>query len=275
MSTPQSGDKTSPTQHRSRRLERYGPWALVTGASDGIGRAIATELAAEGFSLVLVARRKAVLSQLAEELAEKYGAQTRVIPADLGSKEGTATVEAETAALDIGLLVAAAGFGTSGPFVDGDLETELDMIAVNCEAIAALTHVFARRLVQRGRGGIILMSSLVAFQGVPRATNYSATKAYVQSFAEGLAVELSPHGVDVVASAPGPVRSGFDKRAGMTLSMAQTPEEVAKGTLKALGRRVTVRPGFLAWALETSLALLPRRGRIWMMTRVMAGMTGG
>ncbi len=84
-----------------------------------------------------------------------------------------------------------------------------------------------------------------------------------------------PHGVDVVASAPGPVRSGFDKRAGMTLSMAQTPEEVAKGTLRALGRRVTVRPGFLAWALETSLALLPRRGRTWMMARVMAGMTGG
>ncbi|MDJ0514186.1 MAG: SDR family oxidoreductase [Methyloceanibacter sp.] len=256
-------------------MDRYGPWAVITGASDGIGRAIATELAAEGFSLVLVARRKAILSEFAEELGAQYGTETRIIDADLGSNEGTRSVEAKTKDLDVGLLVAAAGFGTSGPFVEGDVDTELDMIAVNCGAIAALVHVFARRLVERGRGGIVLMSSLVAFQGVPRATNYSATKAYVQSFAEGLAVELSPYGVDVVASAPGPVRSGFDKRAGMTLSMAQTPEEVAKGTLRALGRRVTVRPGFLAWALETSLALLPRRGRTWMMTRVMAGMTGG
>ncbi len=275
MLASQTEAKESPDKHRSSRLGRYGPWAVITGASDGIGRAIATELAAEGFDLVLVARRKAILSEFAEDLGARYGTKTRVIQADLGSNEGTAAVEAETADLDVGLLVAAAGFGTSGPFVDGNLDAELDMISVNCQAIAALTHGFARRLVKRGRGGVILMSSLVAFQGVPRATNYSATKAYVQSFAEGLAVELGPYGVDVVASAPGPVRSGFDKRAGMTLSMAQTPEEVAKGTLRALGRRVTVRPGFLAWALETALALLPRRGRTWMMTRVMAGMTGG
>jgi len=275
MPTHESETDKSPTKPRSSRLDRYGPWAVITGASDGIGRAIATELAGEGFSLVLVARRKAILSEFAEDLAVKFGTQTRVIPADLGSKEGIRSVEVETKDLDVGLIVAAAGFGTSGPFLDGDLDAELDMISVNCEAIAALTHVFARRFVERGCGGIILMSSLVAFQGVPRATNYSATKAYVQSFAEGLAVELSPYGVDVVASAPGPVRSGFDKRAGMTLSMAQTTEQVAKGTLRALGRRVTVRPGFLAWALETSLAPLPRRGRTWMMTRVMAGMTGG
>ncbi|MEM7398325.1 MAG: SDR family NAD(P)-dependent oxidoreductase [Pseudomonadota bacterium] len=275
MLTPHTDIQRSSTTHQSSRLDRYGPWAVVTGASDGIGRAIAAELAAEGFSLALVARRKGILIEFAEELATQYGTESRVIDADLGSNAGIRSVEAETKDLDVGLLVAAAGFGTSGPFVEGDLDTELDMIAVNCDAIAALAHVFARRLVERGRGGIVLMSSLVAFQGVPRAANYSATKAYVQSFAEGLAVELGPYGVDVVASAPGPVRSGFDKRAGMTLSMAQTPEEVAKGTLGALGRRVTVRPGFLAWALETSLALLPRRGRTWMMTRVMAGMTGG
>ena len=275
MLTPQTDVQRSSTTHQSGRLDRYGPWAVVTGASDGIGRAIATELAAEGFSLALVARRKGILIEFAEELAAQYGTESRVIDADLGSNTGIRSVEVETKDLDVGLLVAAAGFGTSGPFVEGDLDTELDMIAVNCDAIAALAHVFARRLVERGRGGIVMMSSLVAFQGVPRAANYSATKAYVQSFAEGLAVELGPYGVDVVASAPGPVRSGFDKRAGMTLSMAQTPEEVAKGTLGALGRRVTVRPGFLAWALETSLALLPRRGRTWMMTRVMAGMTGG
>lgn len=269
-----SNPATAPVR-RSRFAQRYGPWAVVTGASDGIGLAIARDLAAVGFSLVLVARRQTVLDHIAAELKAEHPIETRVIAADLGTDAGVAAVEEGTAALDVGLLVAAAGYGTSGNFVDADVAVELDMIAVNCRAVVALTHSFARRLVARGRGGIVLLSSLVAFQGVPRATNYAATKAYIQSFAEGLAVELRPRGVDVLASAPGPVRTGFERRAGMSAGMAQTPEEVARVTLRALGRRVTVRPGFLAWALEASLAPLPRRGRTWIMTRVMAGMTGG
>lgn len=262
-----------PFVRESSLVDRYGGWAVITGASDGIGRAIAEALAANGMSLVLVARRQEVLNEIAAELQTQHGIKTHVVSADLGTATGVEAVVSETDGLDVGLLVAAAGYGTSGPFVDNALANELDMIAVNCRALAALTHAFGRRFVARARGGIILMSSLLAFQGVPRATNYSATKAYVQSLAEGLAVELQPHGVDVLASAPGPVRSGFQKRAGLTLSMAQTPEEVADGTLRALGRRVTVRPGFLARALEASLAVLPRRGRVWVMTRVMAGMT--
>lgn len=253
--------------------EKYGPWAVVTGASDGIGRAIAEGLAAEGVSLILAARRQAVLEETANALRAEYNIETDIAAADLGTEEGIAAVETASAARDVGLLVAAAGYGTSGPFIDGTIADERDMIAVNCSAVAALTHTFGRRFAARGRGGIILMSSLLAFQGVPRAANYAATKAYVQTLAEGLAVELRPHGVDVLASAPGPVRSGFLKRAHMTASLAQTPEEVARNTLRTLGRRVTVRPGFLAWALETSLAPLPRRGRTGIMTRVMAGMT--
>jgi short-subunit dehydrogenase len=215
------------------------------------------------------------LDEVAAGLQAQHGTRTHVIAADLGTETGVEAVLSATEALDVGLLVAAAGYGTSGPFLDNDLEQELDMLRVNCRAIAAMTHAFGRRFMARGRGAIILMSSLLAFQGVARATNYSATKAYVQSLAEGLAVEMQPFGIDVLASAPGPVRSGFQDRAGMTLSLAQTPDEVARGTLRALGRQVTVRPGFLARALEASLAVLPRRGRVWMMTRVMASMTSG
>ena len=158
-------------------------------------------------------------------------------------------------------------------FIDNDLDVELNMIDLNCRSLAHMTHGFGGRFARRGRGGIVLMSSLVAFQGVPRAANYAATKAYVQSLAEGIWAELKPLGVSVLASAPGPVKSGFGARAGMAITTGQTPEEVAEGTLNALGRRATVRPGLLAKLLELSLSPLPRSARIFAMGRVMAGMT--
>lgn len=256
-----------------RLRARYGPAALVTGASDGIGRAFAGRLAAAGFDLVLVARREAVLASVARELRDRHAVDVQVLAVDLSDAGAVRRVADATGARDVGLLVAAAGFGTSGPFVDGDLGTELGMIDVNCRALAQLTHAFARRFVERGRGGIVLMSSLVAFQGVPRAANYAATKAYVQTLAEGLHAELRSRGVDVLASAPGPVLSGFGRRAAMRITSGQTPEQVAADSLRALGRRATVRPGLLAKVLEASLKPLPRPGRVLMMGKVMAGMT--
>lgn len=260
-------------QKRSGALvRRYGPWAVVTGASDGIGRSFALALAKAGFDIALVARREAALRDLAGEL-RRHGAAARVIAADLSSPAETARVERETADLDVGLFVAAAGFGAAGPFVENDIDTALNMIDVNCRSVAQSTHAFARRFIARGRGGIVLMSSLVAFQGVPQAANYAATKAYVQSLAEGLRDELAPLGVDVLASAPGPVMSGFGRRAGMRIASGATPEEVAAGSLKALGRGTTARPGLLAKALAAALAPLPRAGRVKAMARVMAGLT--
>lgn len=253
----------------SRLSSKYGPWAVITGASDGIGRAFAVELARASVNLVLCARRKDVLDQLAAELT----VETRVVATDLSTRAGVATLSEATKALDVGLLVASAGFGTSGPFLEGALDAELGMIDVNCRALAELSHVFGNRFIARKRGGLVLMSSLVAFQGVPRAANYAATKAYVQSLAEGLRHELAPHGVDVLASAPGPVHSGFAARASMTMGFAQTPTEVARATLAALGKQGTVRPGLLAKLLEFSLQFLPRWGRVRMMGVVMSGMT--
>ena len=253
--------------------ERYGAWAVVTGASDGIGRAFATRLGSSGLNLVLVARRAVVLEELAAELAQNHGVVVKVIAADLATTEGVRAVIDATQDLDVGILVAAAGFGTSGRFIDCLLENELAMIEVNCRAVAALAHHFGKRFADRRRGALVLMSSLLAFQGVPRAANYAATKAYVQSLAEGLRAELRPFGVDVIASAPGPIASGFAKRAAMTMSLAGTPESVAASTLRALGRAQTVRPGFLSKFLELSLSFLPRWGRVRIMALVMAGMT--
>jgi short-subunit dehydrogenase len=264
----------SPSPSGGTMKHRYGPWALVTGASDGIGRALAVSLAARGLDLVLVARRADRLDALAQELAAAHGVRAHVIAADLGTDAGVRAVLEDTEALDVGLLAAAAGFGTSGAFVDGDVSAELAMLDVNCRAVVQLTHAFARRFSARGRGGIVLLSSLLAFQAVPRAAHYAATKAYVQSLAEGLHAELAPRGVDVLASAPGPVRSGFGERAAMQMSLALTPAEVAEGTLAALvRRRTTVRPGWLSWLLEASLWPLPRWARSLVLARVMAGMT--
>lgn len=258
---------------RGDRLRRYGDWALVTGASDGIGRALAVELAAHGLHLVLVARRHDRLRALADELTQRHGVQARVVALDLGLPEALEQLQAVTAGLDVGLLIAAAGYGGTGPLVESELNQELDQLQVNAGAVLAQCWHFGRVFAARGRGGIVLMSSVVAFQGAPMSTNYAATKAYVQSLAEGLRHELKPMGVDVLASAPGPVATGFASRARMRMTRAAAPEVIARSTLAALGRQATVRPGALAKLLGWSLATAPRALRVVIMGRIMGGMT--
>ncbi len=253
--------------------ERYGPWAVVTGASSGIGRATAEQLAQSGMHVVLVARNADALNELAARLRAQQHVEVRVIATDLARLDGVAAVELGTTDLDVGLLVAAAGFGTSGPLVGAPLERELEMLDVNCRAVLMLTHHFGHRLKQRGRGGIVLFGSIVGFQGTPYAAHYAATKAYVQSLAEALHVELAPYGVHVLASAPGPTASGFAARSDMRMGATVSPDVVAGSTLAALGRQVTVHPGLLTKLLTYALALLPRGGRVRIIGMVMHGMT--
>lgn len=254
------------------RLQRFGPWAVVTGASDGIGRAFAAEAAAAGLNLVLVARRAAPLDALAVDLQRSHGIRCLVVPLDLGRPDAMPRLAAATADLDVGLLVAAAGFGSAGPLLAQDPREEADMVAVNCTAVLAQCLHFGARMLQRRRGGVVLLSSVVAFHGTPWSTNYAATKAYVQSLAEGLRVEWAQQGVEVVACAPGPVASGFAQRAGMTMGQTVPPEVVARQTLAALGRQGTVRPGALSKLLGWSLATAPRALRVAIMGRIMQGM---
>lgn len=252
---------------------RYGKWVVITGASSGIGRAMATELAAKGIQLVLLARRKAELESLSKELENRYGVQTRVVVADLAEVSGVQSVETTTIDLDVGLLVAAAGFGTAGNFLDAKLEDELAMLDVNCRAVMQLSLHFGKRFAKRGRGGLILFGSLVGYQGTPRAAHYAATKAYVQTFAEALHVELAPKGVDVLSSAPGPVNTGFGARADMKMGAAEKPETIARATLDALGKKMTVTPGALSKFLTWSLMTAPRGLRVRIMGQIMGGMT--
>lgn len=258
---------------KTRLHTRYGPWAVVTGASSGIGRELATRLAESGLNLLLSARREPELTQLADELRQRYGIETRIAAADLSAPGGAGVLIGAARGLDTGLLVAAAGAGSSGEFIRASTDSELQLLQLNCAALLELSHHFARQFSERRRGGIVLMSSMVGFQGVPYSAHYAATKAYVQSLAEALHIELKPYGVDVLAAAPGPVQSAFGARADMRMNTPLKPESVGVPILRALGRRGTVLPGAFTKLLVWSLRTVPRWGKVRIMKLVMGGMT--
>jgi short-subunit dehydrogenase len=253
---------------------RFGPTALITGASDGIGRAFATQLAEHGFDLILVARRGEVLQEVALDLATRFGGDVRVLAMDLSDPAAVPELMSLTQDTPVGLVVAAAGFGSIGPFLDQNMAFEINMVDLNCRSVVELSHGFGQRMARQGRGAIVLFGSLLGFNGAPLSATYAATKGFVQSFAEGIAAELRPLGVQVLSVAPGPVGTGFAARAGMQMGQAATPEVVARSALAAVGRRTTVRPGFLAKFLGWSLAVLPRWGRVRVMGQIMKGMIG-
>lgn len=260
-------------KEKSRLIDNYGDWAIITGASSGIGLELALLLAEVGFNLIINSRNLNDLEQLQAKLTLESDIQVKIVDADVSQTSGIDKIISASKGLNIGLLVVSAGYGTSGNFIDNSIHAEINMLRVNCEALLSLIHYFSQQFVQQKRGGIILMSSMVAFQGTPFASNYAATKAYVQTLAEGLAVELKPKGVDILAAAPGPVKSGFGKRANIKMSMALKPTDVGIPILKALGRKTTVLPGILTKFLVYSLRTVPRWGKVKIMTKVMGGMT--
>ena len=253
--------------------QKYGPWALVTGASSGIGEAFCHHLSAMGLNIILVGRNKRKLYLLSENLEEKYQVLTEIFTTDLSSSTAVQKLIEDVKSVPIGLYVGSAGFGTSGLFHQSNLEQELGMLHVNARALTVLTRHFADAFVEQKSGGIILMGSIVGFQGTPFSSHYAATKAYIQTLAEGLYHELKPFGVDVLAAAPGPVHSGFAEVANMQIRNALKPNDVVLPTLKALGKSHTVFPGTLTKILITGLRTVPRWGKIRIMKLVMGGMT--
>ncbi|MDE3229576.1 MAG: SDR family NAD(P)-dependent oxidoreductase [Chloroflexota bacterium] len=251
---------------------RYGPWAVVAGASAGLGAAYATRLAEAGFGLALVARRAPELEALAATLAERYGVATRTLPLDLGQPDAAATIDARTSDLDVGLLVYNAARAPVGAFLDLPLEEHLAELAVNTRTPMELTWRFGRRFRARGRGGLLLMSSLGANQGTALAANYGATKAWALTLAEGLWEEWRKLGLDALAVQPA-VIAGAGARAGGT---TVTPDAVAVAGLAALGHGPSVTPGAMARLASLFMRrALPRTSAIRMMGRVMRRMYGG
>ncbi|MEL7124084.1 MAG: SDR family NAD(P)-dependent oxidoreductase [Bacteroidota bacterium] len=257
-----------------RLNNKYGNWILITGATSGIGKEIALKFGEAGFNLIITGRREKLLHELSSLLFDKYQVETIPIVGDLSNEDEVQHLIKETAHLNIGIAVLNAGFGTSGKFIDANLEVEINMLNLNCKALMMLTHHFANKMKkQPQRGAIVLMSSMVAFQGVPNAAHYAATKAYVQSFGEAIALELKSEGIDIICAAPGPVESGFSERANMKMSMALSPEDVGIPIINAIGKKTTVLPGFLTKLLVYNLRMTPRWGKIRIMGNVMSGFT--
>lgn len=241
-------------------LSRYGPWAVVTGASAGLGEEFARRLAAEGFSLVLVARRKDRLEALARELSEKHGVEVRPLALDLLREGAVEELDGKTAGLDVGLVVDNAGFGYMGLFLDQDLARLQEMVRLNCLVVLEVAHRFGRRLRARGRGGLVVTASLAGFQACPYMGAYGATKGFDLLLGESLAHEWKRHGLDVLVLNPGATRTEFGQVAGSTgggASMDAGP--VVAAALRSLGRKTTLVTGLSNKAAAFLGRLFPRR----------------
>jgi uncharacterized protein len=237
-------------------MKRYPGLAVVTGASSGTGMAFARRLRAEGIDVVLVARRRALLEALAKEIGGE------VVAADLSTAEGCAAVARAVEGRTVGMFVHAAGYGALGPFEALDLETQRGMIGVNATAFVDLAHRFLPGMLAQGSGAIVVVSSISAFLSSPWLGAYSGTKAFVQSFAEGLASEVSARGVDVLAVCPGPTRTGFQLASGIDMEpkgpFVATPEEVVETALRSLGRRRSVVHGLQNALVSFLTRFVPR-----------------
>jgi short-subunit dehydrogenase len=187
-----------------------GKWALVTGASSGIGAALARELAKHGAKLILTARRLDRLQKLAGELTAK-GTEVRIVTADLNDPAAPQKIfeATEGAGITVDVLINNAGLGQYGAFGTSPAEQELGQIRVNCEAMVRLTRLFVPRMIERRRGWVLVLASTASFQPVPYITTYAATKAFDRFFALGLAAEVARFGVNVTALCPGPTESEF------------------------------------------------------------------
>ena len=223
-----------------------GKWALVTGASSGIGAALASELAGQGAKLILTARRKGRLEALAAEFGAK-GIKTRILAADLNDPAAPQEIydATEGAGLAVDILVNNAGLGQFGAFHLSPAEQELSQVRVNCEAVVRLSRLFVPRMVERRRGWVLIVASTASFQPVPYLTTYAATKAFDRFFALGLAAEVARFGVNVTALCPGTTESEFFEVAHASAFRSrdlQSAEDVARLAMDALvrGRRTII-----------------------------------
>jgi short-subunit dehydrogenase len=251
--------------------ERYGPWALVAGASEGLGAAFATELSRRGLNLILIARRPQPLAELAARLPTR----TITVVADLATDDGIATALGAGDGLAVGLVVANAAYSPIGAFLDLEPAQSGRALRVNCAAPVELAQRYLPAMRTRGRGGLIIMSSLAGQQGSPPITVYAATKAFGAVLADGLWAELRPHGVHVVACVAGAVATpglagSKSRRAPGTLE----PAQVVTAALRGLGRGPRVVPGATMRISSVLMSrVLPHRTAIAIISRASRDLT--
>jgi hypothetical protein len=229
---------------------RFGPWAVVTGASSGIGREFARQLAASGINVVLVARREMPMREAGREFTRQHGVEYRVVTLDLTESGSLERLAEATDDLDIGLAVANAGVAMPGEFLSHDLDTLRDVMRLNAMSCLEVAHHFGGRLAQRGNGGIVLVSAAGSRHGVPNMANDAATKAYVLALGKGLHAEFAGRGVSLSVLLPGatntPALEQFGIQPGSSTVKPMTVEQCVAEGLNALSRnRATQIPGRL------------------------------
>ena len=215
--------------------KRFGPWALVTGASSGIGREFARQIAASGINVVLVARREALLDEVGRAIAKDFKVQYRTVVADLSQAGFLENLAKATDDLDIGLVVSNAGTGNPGEFLKIDREELESLLRLNTLAHLDIAHHFGQKLASRGRGGLLLVGAMGASNGLPYMANDGAAKAYVHSFGEALHVELKPLGVHVTLLPPGPTETPVIAKLGLSPdTMPMKPMKVEQCVFEGL-----------------------------------------
>ncbi len=253
-------------------IEQYGPAALVTGASSGIGKSFAESLAAQGFDLILVARRVQRLDELAAQLHKQHNVDVKVLQIDLAEVNAAQRVLDVTAEMDIGLVINNAGFGFKGAYADIDAKFMSEMLMVNCHTPMQLARGFVPRLQRRKRGGLIFTSSVEGLIGCPYSSAYAATKALVRSLGEGLWAELRADGIDVLTLCPGATDTEAPRLQGIdpaTLQNVMSPDDVAKLALENIQNGPTYIPSAHYRASFDYLLSMPRRDALLAMAKSM------
>lgn len=255
--------------------EKYGEWALVTGASAGIGLEFARALAREGLSIVLTARREDRLNALASQLREDHNIETRVVAADLAAPDGADRLADAVADLGIGFLVNNAGFGYAGRFDKLATDRLREMVIVNCLAPVVLTSRIIPGMVKRGRGAVIVVGSVAGRQPLPLHAVYSATKGFDLLFGEGLWGELRGTGVDALVLEPGPTQTEFQAVAGEKVgeNHGEPAANVVRVAFDALGKRPSVISGWFNWIRANATRIAPRSTVAIMAKMVVSGQT--
>jgi len=265
--------KNNSTKRENRFRAGYGPWALVAGGSTGLGAAYVRELASRGLNVVAVARNGEKLAGLKAECEAKHQVEIRTLVLDLLDSGAFDRVVDATKELDIGLLVYNAAFPNAGVFLDRGVELQRSVVTLNCLRPMELTHHFGSLMKARGKGGIILMSSLTAFNGSPYVANYGATKAFNMILGEGLWYELKQNGIDMTVCCAGVITTpnfdeGFSGKASLIEPPKMSPEEVARRAAEMLGRKAVFVPGgmnsFLSFIMRR---LMSRRAAVKLMAK--------
>ncbi|MCG3215179.1 MAG: SDR family NAD(P)-dependent oxidoreductase [Candidatus Heimdallarchaeota archaeon] len=233
---------------RTKFIRRYGSWALIAGGSQGIGEAFARELARKGVNLVLIARREELLKKLADKLEKEYEIKVRILSIDLAEDNFIEEIRKITDDIQVNLLVYNAAIIPIGSYFKSDLEEQFRVINVNCRGPTILIDYFGRKMIEKGKGGIILISSMAGLQGTPINVHYAATKAYNIVLAEGLWYEMRNFGVDVIVSITGSTATPNyiatkPDNPGIFVPKPLKPSTVAKKSLANLGKKPRIIPG--------------------------------